>query len=325
MRLSFGKKYLLGRENVGSVKVPWIFGGSCALMAAVFYCAAAVFRLGQVVGQLMLNLSNSFIVAFIVMISFGVQARARARQESKFISELDWRDNERDNESAEGLLKSTLGLIMSKALGNEVSQILLSRFVGTQCEYAITFMADRDLPPGYILLRSDLSFKVVNLFDRHEDFMFEFCCVGGCGLGSLAWRGQRFYAKLAINGVYVDPDMLRYMNVEENCRVRYSLPLKPGESAEMFLRGEEPVCIDTGHFSYIQAVPVDALAVSVRNELRNQIQDVRVQMQHPARGITCAYPGDEKYVLQRAFLPGQGFNVSWRRTAPESAPQDSTR
>jgi hypothetical protein len=80
--------------------------------------------------------------------------------------------------------------------------------------------------------------------------------------------------------------------------------------------------IEANRNFYSQGSPVDALAVSIENECRELFENIEVQMHHPGKG-TVIHEQPDRYRLLRAFFPGQGFEVSWKKIGTSEANEAS--
>jgi hypothetical protein len=204
---------------------------------------------------------------------------------------------------------------VASAVADEINKIVLSEVTRSQCHYLLTFKAPyKGMPRGYMVVRRDLDFIVTNITDREISFPIRSSYSGDEDLSSDWWHGSLFHRKLLINdheeieiregkNLFIEDGMLVLKEVVD---------IQPGKSKKIFITGEEPCRIDAGRNIYIQGSPVVGIWVRIENDYHRAIDSINLQMLHPGAS-EATRDGFGQYVLERAFLPGQGFQVTWVR------------
>jgi hypothetical protein len=215
---------------------------------------------------------------------------------------------------AEDVYKALLERLVPEEIFNEIDDILRTDVIRRDCEYIITFTKPYPgMLPGYFVIRRDLTFKVENQLNRSTTFWARSIYSGAERPDSAAWRGRRFHSRLEVNGKEVVIEEGKNLVIRNGLTVlEHPVHLPPLGSAEILLQGEEPCPVAASRNSYIQGTPVIGLKVTVRNGHEDLIRDPFVQMNHPAREQVKYAPVLGRYVLDRAFFPGQGFEVGWQ-------------
>lgn len=323
----------LSREQTGVYPSRGDFSWKGLVILAVVYFVAASFFyfagffLHAKQENFWAGIADHLSIAFLILLLLiGVEYRAKKKAHEEFARSLAELSRYRE-QVAQDVFEAVLGRIVPEPIVEEVRQILSTPVMKSQCEYIITLEAGKNMPPGYAVLRRDLKFRVENLLEQPTTFPILSYYTSDEDLASAAWRGRPFHVKLEVDGKEITPEEIEGLDNKRHFKLEYKKELAPRGSADVFLRGEEPVRIEAGRSSYVQSTPVDALTVSIRNELREIIQDVEVQMHHPAWNRVEVDRNLNRYVLRRAFLPGQGFEVSWRKGGPQpkavSSPETS--
>jgi hypothetical protein len=260
------------------------------------------------------HLSIAFFVALALLIGLEHNAKKRAYRElTRHLEELSRYREKVDQD----VFEAVLGRVVPEAIAEEVKQTLRIPVIKSDCEYVITLHEpEQPMPPGYAVLRRDLRFRVTNLLQQPINFPVLSYYACDEDLASAAWQGRPFHVALEVDGNPIAP---KPAGDEKGFVLDHTVPLAPRGSAEIFLRGEEPIRIDAGRSSYVQSTPVDALTVSIQNRLPLAME-VEVQMHHPAWKEVSHDKNLDRYVLKRAFLPGQGFEVSWKKKAAREDP-----
>lgn len=209
--------------------------------------------------------------------------------------------------------ESVLERIVPEPIFVEIQEILRTEVLRRDCEYVITLAQPYEtMPPGYFIVRRELSFEVENLLNRSTTFVVRSSYMGGEELGSMSWWRRPFHLELKVNGVAVSISDKNLSRQDGTTVLQEEVPLPPRGKAQIFLKGEEPCRVDTGWNAYIQRTPAAGIQVDIRNEYAEAIEALGVQMHHPA-AKDMMQPLSWRFVLARAFLPGQGFLVLWRR------------
>jgi hypothetical protein len=87
-----------------------------------------------------------------------------------------------------------------------------------------------------------------------------------------------------------------------------SLP-EDGEASVAVVVAMEIVYKARDSESFVTAVPVEGLRVTVVNQIPDRVGSVTVDMSSG----TAEHPNDSSWIFNRAMLPGQGFSLSWRK------------
>jgi hypothetical protein len=261
-------------------------------------------------------MGTGFLVAGILILTLEYNARRVLHQEVRnFLDSV-----------SEDVFRALLEKIVPNAVFNEINDILRTEVVRKQCEYTISFKKPYpEMPVGYFVIRRVLIFTVESQLSHRTTFWVRSIYSGQEAPESAAWGGRRFHASLEVNGENVELEEGKNLFVKDGdfITLEHPVPLEPQGSADIILVGEEPCRIDAGRNSYTQGTPVIGLEVSILNEYSEEIGESRVEMNHPAREEMKYMPAVKRYVLDRAFLPGQGFQVVWQtaRTRPVRRPE----
>jgi len=221
--------------------------------------------------------------------------------------------------------QAVLERIVPEAVFLEIRNILNSEVIRSDCEYKITFKKPYPgMPAGYFVIQRALSFKVRNLLNRSAIFPVRSSYSGDEDPTSAAWLGRHYHLDLSVNNQKITIEKDKNLFLREGVTVLDEpVRLAPQGEAEIFLRSEEPCRIEAGRNSYIQGTPLIGIEVDVRNEYPEEIGASEVQMNHPAASeMICDQFG--RYILKRAFLPGQGFQVLWKKKREESTAQSGS-
>jgi hypothetical protein len=257
----------------------------------------------HVLSEALLHLAIGFLVAAIVVWSIEYDAKRTTHKEILDFVNLVSKD----------VFQAVLERIVPDPVFTEIKNILLSDVIRSECEYRITLFKGQ-APEGYFSIRRELGFTVENRLDRNVIFPVRSTHVGDDEAPiSLDEAGSHFHLQLAVDKteIRLEPNKNLFLR---NGRIvlEHAHTLAPGNSVRIFLKGEERARIDAGHNSYLQGTQVVGMAVELKNECPDLIGVVDLQMNHPA-GSEMKRNEFGRYFLDRAFLPGQGFYIIWRK------------
>lgn len=286
--------------------------------AGFFWANNQLAKLGMTSwAEIATHVGIAFLVAGVLLITLEFRAkRVLHREVLGFLDEV-----------ARNVYKALLERIVPEEVFNEMNEILRTEVIRRDCEYWITFMKPRsDMPPGYFVIRRTLTFTVENQLNKSTVFPIRSVYSGSEKLTSDAWRGRQFHTRLEINGSPVRIEEGKNLFMRDGKPVlEHPIRLGPRgsgtDSAEVLLLGEEPCFVAAGHNSYTQGTPVIGIKVTIFNEHPEAITAPSVQMNHPAREQTKHVAALSRYHLERAFLPGQGFEIGWETTEGRPAAQ----
>lgn len=323
----------------------WKMVGFCALLAALFYFMHFYMEANKIGGAAIAeHFSIVFTVACISILAIDYNASKRHEEQLNEIREefslyrkrveldLDLfkagfvRYQEQAEEQlrrfdkefaryrdrvSKAVFEAVLGRVVHESIVEEVKEFLRGAFMKTECQYTIRFLGPyEEMSKDYCVLRRDLSFTVTNVSSGSETFSISSSYTADEDLDSAAWRGRPFHLELSVNGKDIPKE--KYLEDERGFNLKYEVPLGPQESAKIFLRGEEPMHIEASRSFYYQNTPVDKLEVIIENNYESAIGQVDVQVHHPGYAQVKHDPHRNRYLLERAFLPGQGFEVIWK-------------
>jgi hypothetical protein len=249
--------------------------------------------------QICLHIAIAAIVAFILILTLEFNARRFSRLEAKQFRDLVSQD----------VFQALFGRIVPPEVFYEIEDVLRRDTVRRNCRYRITFLPKEGMPAGYCVIRREVMFDVQNLLNRDVEFDVKSSHSNDEDLGSEAWPHSDFHVGLKINNQAVDLKA-EHLTVDGNfTRMKYKVALAPGEVKSIWLQGEEPSRISSGRNTYLQGTPVIGIDVEVRNDVP-LIDRVDVSMNHAE--FKAEQDDFGHYFLKRAFLPGQGFQVTWK-------------
>jgi hypothetical protein len=196
----------------------------------------------------------------------------------------------------------------------EIKDILAIDYIRTDCQYTFTFRQPYDwMPEGYFVLQRDLTFEVRNLTREDLYFPVRSAYSGDEDLTSKEWHGFKPHVFLSIDDHQID--LIEGKNLFWKNGVFYLervVRLGPADSSKICLIGEEPCRVEADHIVYVQRSAAIGMSIKIKNEYRKVIDSVSVQMHHPGMFNEVKHE-DDKYILNRAFLPGQGFQLQWKK------------
>jgi len=291
----------------------FVSAGLCLLLAALLYLLKYYppTKEHEVLVEVAQHLSVAFVVACVSIIGIEYNARRRAERElNRFVAEFySYRER-----VSKDVFEAVLGRIVQEAITEEVKEILRNPFMKTNCQYTIRFMK-HPKDPQLCLLRRDLSFEVKNISEAEEIFPVRSTYTCDEDLPDEAWMGRPYHLTLTVNGEDIRAE--EYLKDERGLSMSYDVPLPPHSPSSqedptttVFIRGEEPMRIIGNRSSYVQSTPMDGLEVIIENNFPEAIREVLVNLYHP--GKMDADLHRDRYVLRRALLPGQGFEVVWK-------------
>jgi hypothetical protein len=218
---------------------------------------------------------------------------------------------------ARDVFEAVLGRLVNEGLVDEIKQLLQVPFMKTKCHYTIRFMKPYDeMSTGWCVLRRDMSFVVTNIGQETRDFTVRSSYTSDEDFASAGWGERPVHLGLSVNGE--DIPVERFLTDERGYELAYSVRLEAHQSARIFLRGEEPMRVEASRSYYQQGTPADALDVLIENNYSEAIGPIEVQMHHPGRSQMEYDRHREHYSLRRAFIPGQGFEVIWKRVQTQA-------
>ncbi|HXO18490.1 MAG TPA: hypothetical protein VOA87_01045 [Thermoanaerobaculia bacterium] len=265
-------------------------------------------------GEMITHIAVGFLVAGIIIVALEFNAhRLLHRQVHGFLESV-----------SKNVFQALLERIVPKEIFEEMNDILRGKVIRKNCEYVITFAKHYpDMPRDYFVIRRILTFTVENLLNEPTDFPVRSIYSGSEDLASAAWMGRQYHLKLMVDNQQVEIKKGKNLLVRNGLTVlHHPVHLGSKGSAEVFLQSEEPCRIDASRNSYIQGTPAIGIRVNIHNELPDVIEILSVQMNHPARELMKTTPELGRYVLDRAFLPGQGFEIAWK-TLPSVGAKES--
>lgn len=305
---------------VASIRNPiyrdiWISAGVCGMASMFFYLLLFYYKNKgrEIRADVAEHLAVAFFVGLIIIVGLEINHARRAnREQTKYLTDL--KDGLRSYR--QGVARNVFGAVFAKNVPDsvlqEMTEILARGTMKTQCEYDITFLRGKDMPPGYCILRRELSFVVKNLDGEPAEFVVQsrYLKGGQDEAADLAWLGRAFHKILKINKSE-DGVSWRGQGTHQMDAV---VTLPPNGEAHVFVSGDEPIAIVSGRSSFIQSSLTDGIRIMVVNTMPQEIEGIDVEMFHPFGGRVDREVDAEvkRYELKRAFLPGQGFEVSWR-------------
>ncbi len=195
------------------------------------------------------------------------------------------------------------------ALADEINNVLHTDFVRSDCKYRVIFKPpDPGMPQGYFVIRRELRYIVTNLLNRKTTFVARSAHSEDIDLVAAGWENRNFHLQLMIDDkqVALVPGKNLFVEPRNFTRLEHEISLEPWESRSISLHGEEPCRVSTGRNTYLQATPVLGIEVEVWNDYKGVIGTWDIHMNHPGADEVRAN-GIGRFVLSRAFLPGQGF------------------
>ncbi|MES1244467.1 MAG: hypothetical protein ABUT39_22875 [Acidobacteriota bacterium] len=315
-RLSFGRRSLQRALRISGEG----FGAALLLHFMLEYflknykIAPPFGSLTEVLSEGFLHLAIGFLVAGIVVWAIEFDSKRTTHQEIKeFVDLVHQEIHDFVDLVSKDVFKAVLERIVPDPVFTEVKNVLLSEVSRTDCRYRITLLRGQ-APQGYFVIRRELGFTVQNRLDRNVFFPVRSTHVSDDATPiSLEEAGRHFHLLLTIDEgtIPLEPNKNLFLR-DGRIVLEHALMLAPGTSARIFLKGEEQTRIEAGQNSYLQGTPVVGIEVEVKNEYPDVIGVVDVQMNHPS-GSAMRRNEFGRYFLDRAFLPGQGFYIVWRK------------
>jgi hypothetical protein len=207
----------------------------------------------------------------------------------------------------EQVAKDVFGAVLKRMipdpLFDELVSLMRSEVVKLDCLYSITLKKPKaDLPPGLMLVERKTTFTVQNLASYETEYL-------------LRSEGP-VHLELKVNDKTVPLEEGKTVRRERRngndvMILEYRIPLKAHGKVSVYLAGLETKPIEADANNYIQGTAVLGLTIIVRNEYPERIMSTDVEMIHPGRALLRL---DELglYHFERAILPGQGFQITWR-------------
>jgi hypothetical protein len=273
-----------------------------ALASFCFWQNLELKELHPIWGELLLHLAIAFVVAGTITGVLEFQAQRLAEREAVRFRKQVSRD----------VFQALFGKIVPKEVFAELNDVLHSPIVRRDCKYRITFRPpDPGMPRDYFIIRREVTYEVENLLSQPISFVARSSHSEDLDLSAAGWK-KNFHSDIFVNGKKLPLIEGENFFVEGTAmRIAHSLMLPSRGSATIAFHGEEPSRVSAGRNSYLQATPVIGMEVDVINDYKDAIEALGVQMNHPAAPEPT--PNQiGRYLLERAFLPGQGFQVRWR-------------
>lgn len=287
------------------------FGILCIIIAGVFYLLDFWAKANgyKTWAEIFHHLSTAFIVALVSIVGIEINAKRRAERElARFVAEFE----SYRKLISENVFEAVLGRIVPEQLTQEIHEILRIPFVKLSTQYIIRFSKPYPgMSADYCVVRRDLSFKVKNVTAEPQVFQVRSAYTSDENLKSANWGERPFHLALIVNRKPVPPEMFL---TEDKHVMDYPVKLAPRKEARIFIRSEEPMRLEANRSFYYQSTPVDGLEVIIDNSHQEVIKEIEVQMHHPGRQGVLHESYRNRYILRRAFLPGQGFEAIWRKT-----------
>lgn len=294
------------------------------LLAAAGFYLRVVLRTGswiigkpdkEVLSDIALHVAIAFLVAAILGVAWEYHAKRLTHRETNRFRELVSRD----------VFRALLGRIVPPLIVNEINDVLHSEIARDNCKYRIIFKKPYPgMAPDYFVIRREVSYTVKNLLNYHITYVVRSMHSGDVDLTAPGLKG-RFHLHLYVDEKDVPLEEGANLFVDANgfTRLEERVKLGPQEEKRITLHGEEPCLVSAGRNTYLHSTPVCGIEVEVLNESAKGLARWEVQMNHPARN-EARLDNMGSYRLDRAFLPGQGFQVIWSREAelPTAAPTD---
>jgi len=251
----------------------------------------------DLLSQLFLESSVAFMIAGILTVTLEHTARRRmARENQEYAKSI-----------GEDVFKGILQHLVPPVVFTEIDRLLKIKFIRRNCEYTITF-TDKDTPAGLITVLREISFDVENLSEEEVIFPVRSAYSGH---PEITATKREFHLQLKIAQKPL-PDLEPYIKQDANFMYfDYPLSIEPLGKVSVYMKGGELYATQPGSSSYIQGSACDGLKVRIVNECRSKIKEVDLLMHHPAPKKETVSNSKQDYSLQRAFLPGQGFEIRW--------------
>ena len=255
------------------------------------------------IGEIALHAGIAFIIALILTLALEAQARRIADQEMKgFLRRV-----------SQDVLEAVFETIVPTEIMDEFKNIFRFEVKRTDCEYMVTFKKPAPGVEGFVVVRRELMFKVVNTLDR--DVVYTIRSYHEADEEFPFGEGERFNHHLGLRVDGKTVDLVEGQNMFKGngyARLEQPVTIKKGKDVEVYLDGEEPIALSARSSSYVLQTPVIGIRVVIINEFTDAIREPKVVMNHPQWQEMKKNYGEGRYDLARAFLPGQGFQVLWK-------------
>jgi hypothetical protein len=250
-----------------------------------------------------LHLAIAFVVAGTVIALIEIRAQQAAEEENERFRKQILADAHR----------ALYGRLVPPEVFAEINSILHTDIVRSNCKYVITFLPpDKAMPDDSFIVRRQVAYTVTNLLNQQITFMARSFHSEDLEFSSETWKGKEYHLKLLVDGEEIKLEEGKNLTTGADfAKVEQAVPLGPEGSRSISLHGEEPALLTAGRISYLQATPVIGIEVTILNSYPEKIKDAEVYMNHPGRD-QMRIDDLGHFVLNRAFLPGQGFQVIWK-------------
>lgn len=296
---------------------PWSSFVKCVFFAG--FCLLVHYLLEDlgfhIPAEVFLHISIAFMVAGTLIVLIESKARNIAARETREFREQVSMD----------VFTSLFGRIVPKEVVNEIEGFLRYNIVRRDCKYLITFMKPhKDMPEDSFVIRRQVTYWVQNLLNEPLIFEVRSSHSEDIDVDSEVWKGRKFHLGLRVGEEDIPLEDGVNVKVEPPfVRIIQNVHLKPRERKEISFYGEEPAIISSSRISYLQATPVTGIDVTVVNQYSERVELSEVQMNHPG-GDQMKSNGLGWFALERAFLPGQGFQVAWKEVVKENEGSPTT-
>lgn len=213
---------------------------------------------------------------------------------------------------AKDVWKAVSGRLIPDAISQEIDRVLKMDVCKHQVRYVITLTKTpyTDIPPGYIVVRREILYKLKNLTGQRRDHVVRSVLVSHVDDRKVHdHQGREFtlprQVALRVNRTDVP--------VGNDREIETIVQLSGGTDpqGEVYIAGEE-LLAETDRNSYITLTLVEGLEVTVRNELPHQIAVKKVQFSHSSPH-SLELGTDGVYRFPGGMVPGQSFLVTWER------------
>lgn len=324
----------------------WVSGVVCGVATLLFYLVEFYFHssdhLHPHLADIAQHLTVAFAVGLVSIVGIEINARRRADQElvrlrNEFAEaklhadrQLELFKEESDQyrkhaeqqlslfreefdhyreQVAKDVFNAVLGRVVDESLVREVKYLLGMPFMKSECQYIIRFLKPYgEMSKDYCILRRDLNFVVKNISEKPIEFPVHSSYTTDEDLDAVGWT-RPIHLKLSVGGKSIPVEEF----LKDPFTLSYGVELKAQESVNIFLRAEEPMSIEASRSFYTQNTPVSGIEVVIENNYPEAIGEVSVKMHHPGWDQADSDIDRSRYSLGRAFLPGQGFEVIWKK------------
>lgn len=258
--------------------------------------------------DLALHLAIALIVAIFIIITVELSTRQELKRETDLYREALGRE----------VWSAITGRMVPPEIGREIEGILKADAVRLNVEYVLTFKRYQELAANFVVLRRDLSYRVMNV--TNSTVKWKVRSIIESEFPRMTFRdGDKSGSVPRHISLMIDGENHLRGNPLEN--VEETIVLPKGKGAEVFVSSEEPARIP-GENSYTFLTPGTAFRLTIVSaEVSDLITNLKVLFNHPNRDeITLRVDGSYRY--EGGFLPGQGFVVQWKekRKAGEQPP-----